>query len=81
MGCALYSGTFSNSTGDGLMVSPDDLSLVHLVLNLLVALQSVGTVPAIDYDQYLRHARGESASTSELVGANSVSSGASHIGN
>jgi hypothetical protein len=59
-GCALQHGSFKadyeSESGLSLEVAPPAISLVSLVFKFLQALQRVGTVPAIDYTEWLRKA-------------------------
>lgn len=60
IGCVIEHGAFLVNRDSGHMSvtkSAPELSLVFFVLSLLGQLQAVGTVPAIDYGQWLRHAR------------------------
>lgn len=50
-GCALEDGAFDDFDGD-LNVTPRDGSLVYFLFRLLSRLQSMGTVPAIDWSTY-----------------------------
>ncbi len=54
-GCALTGGSFFYSYSDKtLKVSNKDESLVYFFLQLLVLLQNIGTVPAIDLAEYMK---------------------------
>lgn len=57
LGCVLSSGGFVSGQDSEtyVEVSAGDSSLVHFVLNLLSCLQTLGTVPAIDYNSYMRY--------------------------
>lgn len=57
IGCAVTSGAFNITYPDGKVqveVSREELALVYFLFRLLGRLQQVGTVPAIDYDSYIR---------------------------
>lgn len=57
LGCALNHGAFALSwdeKGDyGLELCEADRALIWFVVKLLQSLQAMGTVPAVDYDEYL----------------------------
>lgn len=54
LGCAVEHGSFaSEGAGHGVRSTGADVSLIHFVMTLLRRLQTIGTAPAIDYDQYL----------------------------
>ena len=62
LGCAVKDGSFmvkyQESGGPGsIEVYPGELSLVSFIFRLLSALQAIGTVPAIDYYEYVRQLR------------------------
>ena len=60
IGCSLQSGSFTaNRRGDKVFVTSSqvDLSLVSFVFWLLSLLQQMGTVPAMDYEQWLKVTR------------------------
>lgn len=52
-GCALTAGAFDNF-GESLEVTPREGALIRLLFRLLSKLQSVGSVPAIDWSAYAR---------------------------
>lgn len=53
LGCSLTVGTFYiNSESDRLQVSIADESLIYFFLKLFKELQKIGTVPAMDIDEY-----------------------------
>jgi hypothetical protein len=52
-GCALEHGSFDDFNGS-ISVTPRDGALVYFLFRLLSKLQSIGTVPAIDWDAYSR---------------------------
>ena len=58
LGCSLNDGSFTVKYGESkvenIELSPGALSLVTFLFQLFSALQSIGTVPAIDYSEYLR---------------------------
>ncbi len=58
IGCALREGAFvvNYTAGDTpkLIIGTRDISLVSFLINFLKLLQDIGTVPAIDYEEYLR---------------------------
>ncbi len=60
IGCAVRHGAFRIDVETGSPVitkSPRDLSLIFFTLSLLDMLQAIGTVAAIDYHEWLKHAR------------------------
>lgn len=60
IGCVIEHGAFSvdyQADQSSITKSAPELSLVFFVLSLLSKLQALGTVPAIDYRQWLGHAR------------------------
>lgn len=65
LGCALHDGSFlakyRSGRVEGIESSPASSSLVSFLFRLLAVLQSIGTVPAIDYSEYIKAitARGE----------------------
>ena len=58
LGCALNDGSFlvnyRRGEVESIESSPASSSLVSFLFRLLAALQSIGTVPAIDYSEYMR---------------------------
>ena len=58
IGCAINDGsfmaTYQESNLESVSMSPGGSSLVTFFFQLLSALQSIGTVPAIDYYEYIR---------------------------
>jgi hypothetical protein len=54
IGCALSSGSFERDDAGHLTRSDSETALIFFVLRLLKRLQSFGTVPAIDYEEYSR---------------------------
>jgi hypothetical protein len=50
-GCCLVSGAFDVFAGE-LSISPADTALIHFLFRLLGKLQSLGSVPAIDWSAY-----------------------------
>lgn len=57
IGCTATSGAFNVTYPDGKVqveVSRVELALVYFLFHLLGRLQQVGTVPAIDYDRYIK---------------------------
>lgn len=57
MGCAISNGSFITSQKDGLLYisrSSEDEVLLFFFLNLFMALQQLGTVPAIDIVEYAK---------------------------
>jgi len=63
LGCAVLSGSFEVLYSDKGEIkinrSDSSLALIWFFLNMLKHLQSIGTVPAIDYDQYLSNLNGK----------------------
>ncbi len=62
LGCALVDGAFVVAYDDqrtvlNLETSLRDLSIVVFVFNLLAALQGIGTVSAIEYNEYLKRVK------------------------
>ena len=61
LGCALNDGSFLvkywRGDVDAIESSPASSSLVSFLFRLLAALQSIGTVPAIDYSEYMKAIR------------------------
>ncbi|MBI4310973.1 MAG: hypothetical protein HY681_04245 [Chloroflexi bacterium] len=59
LGCALQHGTFRANYERGgevkVEANPATVSLISFVFKLLQALQQMGTVPAIDFTEWLRH--------------------------
>lgn len=53
IGCCALKGSFVRD-GGRLRISDDDNSLLFFFLHLLRALQRLGTVPALDFDRYLK---------------------------
>ena len=51
-GCALAHGAFDNFDDDGLQIVPAQGALIYFLFRLLGKLQSLGTVPAIDWSEY-----------------------------
>jgi hypothetical protein len=59
-GCCLSAGAFEcawNTPIPGISLSPKETALVYFFLRLLVQLQQLGTVPAIDLDAYAKQLR------------------------
>ena len=58
LGCALHDGSFlakyRSGRVEGIESSPASSSLVSFLFRLLAVLQSIGTVPAIDYSEYIK---------------------------
>ena len=58
LGCALNDGSFlvkyRRGEVDSIELTPASSSLVSFLFRLLAALQSIGTVPAIDYSEYMK---------------------------
>ncbi len=53
LGCSLMAGAFYiNKSTDKLQISSADESLIYFFLKLLMELQRIGTVPAIDINEY-----------------------------
>jgi len=53
-GCILNAGAFDRFDDQSMIaVRPDDPVLVYFLFRVLKKLQSLGTVPAIDWDAYL----------------------------
>lgn len=57
LGCVLTCGgfVFRSNPEKYVDVSSSNSSLVHFILNLLSCLQTLGTVPAIDYESYMKY--------------------------
>ena len=57
LGCSLNDGSFTvkyrEAKVETIELSPGTVSLVSFLFQLFSALQSIGTVPAIDYSEYL----------------------------
>lgn len=57
LGCAVSSGSFEAKYAENgdieIVVADSSVALISFFLNLLKRLQSIGTVPAIDYDRYV----------------------------
>lgn len=54
-GCAIAKGAFDNfDGGDALKVVPAQGALIYFLFRLLAKLQSLGTVPAIDWGEYAK---------------------------